>query len=176
MTLLASGLRVGDLGNHVDVLGARFAAQVDAAVAHHTIEPGRELRPPVLPPAAMSPDLEHRVLHDIFGVRRIVKNSQRDRVGAIDVTRDQKAERRFVARRQAIEQFLIFVEDDLIEHGRTVRDGRDRLLPGHGNTVRGHWILGGLDLGGSPDIKRVAHSQISNPQRRRCSSHTASDR
>ena len=33
-------LRVGDLGHDIDILGARLATQIDAAVADDAIEPG----------------------------------------------------------------------------------------------------------------------------------------
>ena len=114
MTRACVRLLVRDFGHGVDILGSRLAAQIDATIADDAIEPGREFRAAVLPLTAMRPDLEHGVLHHVLGVRRIADDAQGDRIGPVDVPYNQGAKRGFIARRQAIEQILVFVEDDSV--------------------------------------------------------------
>ncbi len=63
-----------------------------ATVGDDAVEPGRELRAAGLPAPPVGPDLEHRVLHDVFGIRPAADDAQRDTVGAIDVALDQRPE------------------------------------------------------------------------------------
>ncbi len=122
----------------------------------------------------MSPDLEHGVLHHILGIGSIADDPQRDGVGTIDVTHHEQTKRRLVAGRHPVEQILVLIEHDVVENRLAIGHGGSRLAPGHLGDFGRRRLLGDIELGGSPDIKRVAHSQISNPQRRRSTSHTAS--
>lgn len=151
------GLGVGHLGNGVDIFRARAAAQIDAAIGDDAIEPGGEFCAAMLPAAAMGPDLEQGVLHHVFGIGAAFDDAQRDGVGAVDVPRHQKPERRLVVGGETVEQFLVFVDDirgrDVNGTGRHHRRRPDRRDFGH---YRHHICL---DLGRSPDIKRVGHPQ-----------------
>ena len=85
---------------------------------------------PVLPTPAMAPDLEHGVLHHVFGIRGVADDAQRDRVGAIDVTLDQHAERDLVAGGQLVEKLAVLIEDDHRQRPACCRDasGTDGIM------------------------------------------------
>ncbi len=117
-------LLVRDFGHGVDILGARLAPQVDAAVGDDAIEPRRELGAAVLPLTAMGPDLEHGVLHHVLGVGRVADDPQCDRVGTIDVPLDQQAKRDIVTGGETIQKLLVFVEDEAVGDRGTVRHRR----------------------------------------------------
>ena len=89
---------VGVIDDRYNVgVSARLAAQIDAAVGDDAVQPGRELGAAVLPLAAMDPDLQERILHDVFGVGLAAQDSHREPKRAVDVPLHQLAERCFVA-------------------------------------------------------------------------------